>query len=562
MTKLSMSPVEAAAAVELDARKRMAIRMFVPQPGEQERFFQSPKSKYSVIQGGNRSGKTTCAAVRFAAIATDTPVVLADGTEVDQRAPWQKGRCLRMYVICFDESAVGRTIFRVLAKSSLFKVVRDPVTKQLRSHNPDTDRGLKVMDSPPLIPARFIKKISWNKASEDVFSKIIIHNPSTGEELAEIYAFSSRGEPQPGDPVDEIWIDERCWTDGYIDEAKARLVDKNGFCVWSSWPQEDSEDLKKYIEMIDTHVAAGNDQVARKVMLTMSGNKHLDKQAIADFLAGCSTPEEAMARDKGLFVSASLRVYPLFDKSVHSAIIDDSDVEDQLSRTLRKTDGVPPNTWTKYLAIDPGTDHPGALLCAVPPLELGDYLVPYQEFYPGRLDAIQLAKLIKREMPDEKYYRFIIDWKAAGQQPPGFETRIVDAYQSAFRDAGLTCHLTKHAFGRGSPDVGGRQLIVNGLMHPGRTGLPKLRVVTHRCPDLCKQLIKVKKRVMQKEVIDERKAAGQQHDIVDCLEYIAASRPQYIYIKPSLDDASPAFQRYMKKFGQKKDTSLSIGTYY
>ena len=563
MAKLSLSPVEAAAAVELAERKRMAVRIFRPQP-HQDAFFEQPRAKYTALQGGNRSGKTTCAAVLFAAIATDSQITLSDGRVVEARMPWQKGKCLRMYVVAFDESAIGRTIHRVLLKKGLFKVATDPITKELRAYDPEKDVNLKAKDSPPLIPARYIKKIAWSVASENIFSKIIVHNPSTGEELAEIFAFSSRGEPQPGDPVDEIWIDERCYIDNYVDEAKARLVDLDGRLTWSSWPDEESEDLKKYIEMLDREIEAGNDHIARKIVLTMSGNKHLGRKAIAEFLAGCATPEEAMARDKGLFVSVSLRMYPLFDKNVHTAIIEDPSSEDTLSRILRSTDGIPPNTWTKYLSLDPGTDHPGALLCAVPPPELGDFIVPYQEFYPGRFDAIQLAKLIKREMPNERYYRFIIDWKAAGQQPPGFETRIVDAYQSAFLNAGLVCHLSKHQFHRGSPDVGGRQLILNSFLHPGRTGLPKLRVVTHRCPHLCNQMTKVKKRVVQKEVIDEKKARGQQHDVLDCLEYIAASRPVYVYLKPSIEEASPAFQRYMKKFGSKKEpnTGFSIGTFY
>jgi|694.fasta_scaffold00460_58 hypothetical protein len=562
MAGLNFTAVEAAAAVELVERSRMAIRIFRP-TDKQEPLYDMPRAKYTCCQGGNRAGKTVVLAHVFAAIATDTPVTLADGRTVDLREPWQKGRCLRMYIVAFDESAIGRTIHRVLFKSGLFKVVTDPLTKELRAYDPDKDKGLKPKDSPPLIPKRFIKSISWNVKSENIFNKVIIKDPSTGEDLAEIFAFSSRGAPQPGDPVDEIWIDERCYIDGYVDEAKARLLDRDGRLMWSSWPDEDSEDLKKYVDMIDREIEAGNHHIARKVMLTMSGNRHLGRKAIAEFLAGCSTPEEAMARDKGLFVSANLRMYPLFDKYVHSAIIDDEDREDVVSRTLRSRDGLPPNTWTKYLIVDPGTSAPAALLCAVPPPEFGEYFVPYQEFYPGRADAVQLAQLIKREAQDEKFFKFIIDHRASRQTPMGFGCRIVDEYERAFLLAGLTCFSTKHRFRPGSDDVGGRQMIINGWMHPNQKGLPRLRIVTHRCPNLCVQLTKLKKKVIQKEAVDERKADGQPSDVADALGYFAGSKPYYFFIKPTIEDASPAYQRYMKKFGQNTERpTVSIGTFY
>ena len=108
-------------------------------------------------------------------------------------------------------------------------------------------------------------------------------------------------------------------------------------------------------------------------------------------------------------------------------------------------------------------------------------------------------------------------------------------------------------------------MVINGWLHPGKTGYPKLRIVTHRCPKLVEQLTKIKKKVVQKEVKDERKQDGQPSDVADALGYFAGARPRYIYIKPTLEDASPAYQRYMKRFGQNNKESnkgFSIGTYY
>lgn len=714
MAKLSLSPVEAAAAIELNERKRMAIRIFRPQPGPQSDFFKMPRPRFTLLQGGNRcvsvdtilircnkdgsfdevragdieigetitgvewyedrwfgsetevlstgtfteeaieiktegsflkctkdhqllctrdgesvwieakdlvagdviatyrgdsvqpeavaeiktsgscefaaigtsletyvsngivshnSGKTTCAAVMFAAIATDTPITMSDGTEVDLRMPWQKGRRLLMWVVGDGEDHLGKTIWRVCCQPGLFNVVVDPVTKELRAKRPTGDENLKARLSPPLIPARYIKKVAWKTAATNVFDTIIVHSPSTGEELAMICGYSSKGAPKAGDPVDLIWVDERIANnDGYIAEMKGRLVDagnglsqegSGGQMYWSSWASEDSEELREYNDMIEKLVEQGRHDVARKNVLTMSGNRHLDKRAIEEVLAGFSA-EERQARDLGLYISTNLRMFPLFDKYYHIAYGQDQEQDDLLAKLLRRTDGIPPNDWTKYLIVDPGTNAPAALLCSVPPPELGDYVVPYQEFYPGRADAVQLAALIKREMPNEKYYQFIIDHRASRQTPMGFGSTIKAEYERAFKLAGLTCHISRNQFTPGCDDVGGRQMVINGWTHPTKTGLPKLRIVPHRCPKLTEQLTKIKKKVVQKEVKDERKQDGQPSDVVDALAYFAGAHPRYVYIKPSLEDASPAYQRYMKRFGQQKDQNagLSIGTFY
>lgn len=559
----SFSPLEAAAAVALAQQQNMALRMFRPQP-HQDEVFQKNRPMFTLILGGNRSGKSTTAAVLFAAVATDTPITLSTGEVVEARTPAQKGKCLKMWVVGYDQKHIGQTIYDLLMRPKLFWTTRDPVSKKLRAYNPDTDQGLKKIPSPPLIPKQYVKSISWEIASANVFSKITLHNPATQEPIAEIFAYTSKGEPKQGDAVDGlIWIDEAVARDGYVAELRARLVDHDSQLVWSSWPDHRSDELAQFNEMVDKEIESGSG-LARKVVLTMTGNKHLSKKTVQKFLAGCNSQEEIEARDKGKFVTESLRMYPLFDKHYHIAYGQDPEQDDALAKLLRRTDGIPPNDWTKYLIVDPGTNAPAALLCSVPPTELGDYVVPYQEFYPGRADAVQLAALIKREMPNEKYYQFIIDHRASRQTPMGFGSTIKAEYERAFKLAGLTCHTSLNMFTPGCDDVGGRQMVINGWLHPGKTGYPKLRIVQHRCPKLIEQLTKIKKKVIQKEVKDERKQDGQPSDVADALAYFAGAHPRYIYIKPTLEDASPAFQRYMKRFGQKQESKsgFSIGTYY
>ena len=180
-------------------------------------------------------------------------------------------------------------------------------------------------------------------------------------------------------------------------------------------------------------------------------------------------------------------------------------------------------------------------------------MVPYQEFYPGRADPLQLAQIVAKGTVGQRFHRFIIDRRAGRQQTMGLAhgTRVVDAYAEAFKKMGVTCKLSGSQFAFGSDDVGGRQLVLLSWLHPGKSPYPKLRIVTHRCPNLCDQMRKVKKRTIQREVHDERKIRGA-WDCCDCLEYLAASHPRFIPRKISIEDGSPAYQRYMKKFGNKQ----------
>jgi hypothetical protein len=163
---------------------------------------------------------------------------------------------------------------------------------------------------------------------------------------------------------------------------------------------------------------------------------------------------------------------------------------------------------------------------------------------------MQLARATMPLAAGQRFYRFIIDKRAGRQQTMGMShgTRVVDAYTHAFAACKLSCKTSGSQFAFASDDVGGRQAVVLEWLYPGKSPLPKLRIVTHRCPQLVDQMSKVKKKVVAKEEVDERKAKGA-FDIVDALEYFASSNPRYIPQKITVQDGSPAYQRYMKKFG-------------
>jgi len=552
-----ITSIEAAAIKELSDRQNMALRIFRPLK-HQEPAFEQPRPKYMILGGANRGGKTVTATAITTGIALDEKVTFSDGSEVEARMPWQKGKTLTIWLICFDQRHIGDVLYPALFKPGLFNVVYDPDLKKLRTYRPDVDTHLKPRPSPAFIPPRYIDSISWESQADKVFNRVTVKDPATGQILANIHAFSSKGDPPAGRAVDFIFIDEALAKPNYVGELQTRLLDRDGQLVWASWASEDSEDLTRFNEMVDENIEKGNG-IAKRVSLYMADNSMLGKKAIAELRAGLSE-EEWLQRSQGILPSEKLRMYPHFDKNIHTALIDGPE-EDRLSEVMRISDGIPPNTWTKTMILDPGTSNPGVLFCAVPPPELGNYMVAYQEIYPGRADPLELARIVAKEAMGQRWYRFICDKRAGRQQTMGLanDTRVVDAYSRAWAQFKLECVLTKHSFLFASDDVGGRQSILQSWMHAVDTPFPKLRIYATRCPKLIEQLKAVKKRVVQREVNDERKARGA-HDLVDCLEYFAASAPRHIPVKPSVSDGSLGYQRYMARFGKKTNKpSVTFG---
>lgn len=480
----------------------------------------------------HNSGKSTVASILFAAIATNRPVYDHEGKPIEVRWKHQRGRKLTMWCIGYGQQHIGQTLYRLLFRPGLFKIIRDEKSRQWRAFRPwdaaDQKRKEETKPSPPLIPSRYIKpnSFAWENKGEKVFTKVEIIDPMSKEEIAEIYAFTSSGEVKAGDPVDVIWVDEAIKYPSHYAEWQARLIDRRGRIFWSSWPEISNDALTKLTERAKDSEEKGDGRVAEFVY-SMSGNPHLESEAKQDAISGWSE-EERQARDLGEYLTEHLRMYPMFDENIHSAICVDPTRDDDLSAILRKTNGEPPGNWTRELILDPGTTNPAVLFCAVPPPELGHYYVPYQEIYIPRLNAEQLAEKILQYSRNWYFERFIIDPKAGAQTPMGFGKTIERNYSDAFAKCKLTCAQTYSGFSWGSVDVAGRIGMVHKMLSTSRTGFPYLRIVTQRCPNLCKQLRQYNKQVQSGFVSEFKPAPRQKIDLAVCLEYWASRDPEYI----------------------------------
>lgn len=509
----------------------------------------------------HNSGKSMLSAARFAAIATDRPLYDSSGKPIELRLPWQKGRCLTMWCVGYGEDHIGQTLYRLLFRAGAFKIIRDSKTGLWRAFRPwdkgDMQRSSEVKESPPLIPKRFIDVrdsndgFVWSNKGARVFEKVKIWDPVSQQDLAEIYAFTSSGEVKAGDPVDEIWIDEAIKYPAHYAEWQARIIDRSGRIWWSSWPRVTNNALREITRRAREQLG-DQEPTVREFVLTMSGNPHLPEGSKRDALRGWSD-EEKMARDRGEYITDNLKMYPHFNKNIHRAVYE-GDREDALSRAIRENNYMPPSDWTLEMVLDPGTTHPAVLFCAIPPPVYGDFFVPYDEIYLQNLDADQLASVILHKTSGRQFNRFIIDWHAARQTPMGFGKTVEANYAEALERRRIRCKMTGSWFSYGSDNVAGRILHLQSWMNLQKGGFPKLRIVVENCPNLVRQLENYEKKMAAGEVQELQPAKYQRIDVVQCLEYWAASDPEYVYVPHGEHKVSQMHQYYrdiIAEFGKK-----------
>lgn len=563
-----MTKRQAQAVVELTRIKSSGLETFRSQPHQDEIF--TCTHRELLVQGGNRSGKSLCCAVKFAALALNKEITLSDGTKYNPRQDRQKNRPLTMWTIAYSNTYIGQTIYRLLFQPNLFPTILDKETRRYRAFdwtNPeDLARRSEMRPSRPLIPRSYVKPKSWswlNKGNKE-FERVTICNPQNPDEtLAEIFAYSSQSEPKAGDPVDQIWIDEHIEFPQHYSEWQARLVDRRGCLFWSSWPRGMNQALVK-LEQRAIEDKQKEKPLVKQVILTHSGNMQIDPEGKEEFLAGL-TEEEKITRDQGRFNFERFRMYETFEADRFLAIGKKPEEQDEISKLLKARGGEPPDDWCRELILDPGTAHPAILFCAIPPPTLGEFYIVYDELYPGRADAVQLAILTKAKIQNYSLYRMLVDKKAGKQVPMGFSMTISQNYEEQFEKVGIKCDFSGTSFTWGLPEIGPRILKLKSWMHINpRSGLfPYLRIVKDRCPNLIKQLTEYAREDSDDK--EFRPASNQKIDVAQCLEYWAASSPKWVPPKRNNEGLLGAAYRsylYMTGGNQPKEVSYSLGSSY
>lgn len=528
---------------ELASRKTDALRLYRPLP-TQSPFHRSLASE-RVVRGGNRSGKSACGFAETASAATGIPITDYDGSLIPNKYP--ENRPLLIWVVGYDERHIGSTIYRMLftSKSGL-KMIRDAVTNEWRAWRPwdpaDLARENETRPMPPLIPARFVdpKGWAWTNKAERVFSICRLKNGN------EIHAFSSKGEPAQGSAVDLLHIDEDIKTASHVAEWQARLSDVRGRLIWTAFPHSANEALTDMSARAEAQKDRPNPDV-HEIKLRFSDNPFMPEDEKRKRLEGWSA-QEAAARNDGEFNTDNVLVYPTFAPHIHGTErVEPTRAEAMLREKLGDDGQTVPRTWTRYLVLDPGYGQAAVLFAAVPPPEIGDFIVCYDELYPQKHDANALAKLVEQKARGFLFEQFIIDFRAGRQTPMGFSHTIKQQYEAAFAACGLRCARSGAHFSNGSDNVPGRIELVRTALAPRSDGSVKLKLVLPRMKNMIREF-RLYKRAIREKVVDERPIDRNNH-LMNTLEYLLAAKPTYVVpSRPeSLGNAYAAFQALQRQ---------------
>lgn len=514
----------------------------------------------------HNSGKTVVTACCVAAMCLGQPITLRDGTKVNMRPDRWKTEPLLVWIIGYDHRHIGSTLHRVLFKGNLFRVIRDQASGKWRAWDPtnpeDKDLYNITRPSPPLFRGSDIlggpNGISWENKKENQISSCQLAHDGT-----KIQFYASTGARPQGAALHCCWCDERLEDDRWYPELLMRLPDHRGKLVWTSWPDTHPSSALAELEKRATDQLGQETATSFAFKFKGSDNPYT-ASSHRDAILATMDEDTRKARDEGSLNMDRWRTYPRFSRFIHRAMGPDAESDDKLAKAIRKINGIPAD-WTRYMIFDPGTANPGVLFVAVPPIEFGDYVVPYDELYPHYQNAEQIAKLIRAKVEGQFFEDFIADAHACRQTPMGFSGTVGENYEKYLAQEKLTCRRHGSHFSYGDDSPLPRIMKTQGAMNIRSCGTPRLRILG--CPQLCGQLEVYKWASDPKGNPMDKPDPYQKVDLAVCLEYFF-SRGDCTYVKRA--NATPEDRRSPKSvaaaingfFGttpKKKDDSVYCG---
>ena len=506
-----------ALAGENARRRGDALRLYRPQPWQAE--FHRCMAAERIVRGGVRAGKSLCTFAETASFATGLPIFGPDGEQMPMKKTTGLGPKL-VWLVGYDQRHIGGTIYRMLFKPGAFSIIRDETTGQWRAYDPDNDfaRREERKAAPPLIPTRMIdpKGWAWEFKAERVFSVCRLKDGT------EIHAFSSKGEPKQGDPVDWIHIDEDIEYSQHVAEWQSRLADHHGYLLWSAFPHAKNDALVRMSQRAADELKLAKQDIV-EFRGTFSGNPYIDGSEKEKQLKRWNE-DEARARDQGDFLTDSILVYPSYSAKVHG--VGNAGLR-PIDEQIRSAGLAAPWHWTHYIWLDPGHSTAAAIVASVPPPELGDHIVVWAEVYLKRASADELARALLSVARGRTFEAFIIDAHAARQTPMGFAgLTIGDNYAAAFQRAGLKSHITGSQFINGTDNIPARVMAVREALAIRYDGTSKLLFVPENLPCTNREFIVYRKQITRQEVTD--KPVDANNHAMSAIEYGVSYDPQYV----------------------------------
>lgn len=524
-------------------REKEALRLFRPLP-HQIPFLKST-ARFRILRGGNRAGKSLTSMASTASAATGMPIYLNDTETLPYLFPRHRPR--KIWLVGKSVSHIGQTLHRMLfTEDNGLRVIRDEHTKQWRAFNPNNEYDAaykeKCKFADPFIPPRLIKPngFGWEDKRLNHFSQVALRDGTM------IYAFTSGGDAKQGDAVDLIHIDEDIDYADHVWEWAMRLADYNGFLTWSAYPHSTNDALRRFHTIAQEEIGKPT-PIAEEFVLRFDQNEFIDKDTRDQQLQVLLYSGEATyrARNLGEFTFDTSLVYPSFDQKIHTALIADEKKRDEVDRILRERGGEPPDDWTRYFLIDPGHAVCAGLFLAVPPPELGDYVIAYDEVYQRQSDAHKMAEACALKMSGHAFEDFIMDYHGGRQTPMGMSKTVMMIYREAFQAFGLRCIVRGSNFMWSDDNVQAGIERVRGWLSLQQNNLPKLRLYLPRTPHSQKEFGLYSMRIRGGELCDEPIPAN--GHLMDLYRYGSSANLKYIPPRRSLQQISPAYRAYVKE---------------
>jgi len=506
---------------ELRERKVEALKLYRPNPN-QEAFHACTASEVLVI-GGNRSGKSLCTFVEDARAVT--------GQDPYNKYPKENGI---LVIVGKDWKHLGLVCYPLLMKDGAFKIIKDAETQEWRAFDPilDKDRLADARPAPPLIPPRFVKKVSWLLKSAGYCQKITLTNGW------EIHFFSSESEPVQGYQANIAHVDEDLEDERWIGELQARIVDRRGKFRWSAMPHSTNNALLSLKERADACEAElGDKSSIRMFRLRFLDNPYLNPEEKALSIArwAASGDDVLRMRSEGDFTVDSVLVYPNFDMSIHG-----------YDRSELPGGQVPPD-WCRYAVIDPGHAVTACLFLAVPPE--GDFWLIYDSLYLRQANAVIFGEHFARKVGNDHFYAFLIDAHGGRLRDIGSGRLPVEQYTEQLMKWKCRSEVTGSSFLAGCDDIIARCEATRTALHIRPSGTPTIRVLRGAATDLEREIKRYRKITNYISgvavVTDKPNTRGEVH-ACQCLEYLAAYRPTY-HKPPIRDQVDPWWVDWMKK---------------
>tara|TARA_Y100001963_G_scaffold159253_1_gene262122 strand:- start:9040 stop:10764 length:1725 start_codon:yes stop_codon:yes gene_type:complete len=500
--------------VEKAKRESEALRLYEPLPFQDK--YHACNAKEALIQAGNQVGKSLCAFVEDARAAT--------GQDPYGKYPKENGI---MVCLGMDEGHIGRTIHKYLFRDGSFKIIKDLNTRRWRAWKPwiesDWERKSEAKPAPPLIPERFIKQFAWKKRAQHVFEICELHNGWT------IYAMGSKGDPSQGFQADLVHIDEDLERSEWYDEMIARLSMRDGKLRWSALPHSKNDALVNLSERAEDEEGSSNPSTV-VFRATIFDNPFMPEQVKQENIKRWKAKGEDEFRKRALgeLVTDSVLMYPNFSKDVHNAIKFD-EPRNKVQEYLTKNNGQPGEDWCKYMVVDPGHSTCAVTFLAVPSPTMGRHVVCYDELYIHNCTAAKFGDMVAQKVRQHQgqFEAFIIDAHGGRIREIGSGVLPRVQYSKELERHNVKSNTTGHGFLSGSDDVPGREMKLRSWININEKGVTELLVVTARCPNLCREFNRFKKKFANGYVTDEGNRRSNCHAI-ETLEYAAAHGLKYV----------------------------------